>query len=101
MFRWENEEGFANGHIKKTQFYIENGEKRISKQIGFVGTKDDLERVIKKHKIGFIFIDDSSLPQDVIQYAEKNLKKELYLDHYPLDENPYSIWPATLYSWGL
>lgn len=101
MFRWENEEGSANGHVKKTEFYIENGEKRISKQIGFVGTKEDLEKVIKKNKVGFIFIDDSSLPQDVIQYAEMNLKKELYLDHYPLDDNPYSIWPATLYSWGL
>ncbi len=101
MFRWENEEGFANGHSKKTAFYLEKGEKRISKQIGFVGSKDDLEKIIKKNKVGFLFIDDSSLPLDVIQYAEKNLKKELYLDHYPLDDNPYSIWPATLYSWGV
>ncbi len=101
MFRWENEEGFANGHSKKTAFYLEKGEKRISKQIGFVGTKEDLEKIIKKNKVGFLFIDDSSLPQDVIQYAEKNLKKELYLDHYTLDDNPYSIWPATLYSWGV
>ena len=101
LYRWENEEGVANGHIKKTEFYVENGEKRVSKQFGFVGNTGDLEKIIKKNKVGFIFIDDSSLPQDVIQYAEKNLKKELYLDHYPLDDNPYSIWPATLYSWGV
>jgi hypothetical protein len=101
MFRWENEEGFANGHIKKTKFYIENDMKRISPRIGFVGTVQDLEKIIAKNSVGFLFIDDASLPQDVIHYAEKNLKKELYLDHYPLDDNPYSIWPATLYSWGV
>ncbi len=101
MFRWENEEGLANGHIKKTEFYLKNDEKRISEQIGFIGTTDDLKKVIKKYKTGFIFIDDASLPADVIQYAEKNLKKELFLDRYPLEENPYSIWPATLYSWGV
>ena len=39
---------------------------------------------------------------DVIKYAKENFKKELYLESYPpeLLENPYSIWPATLYSWG-
>lgn len=103
-FRWQNEEGKASGHSKKTPFkYDGKGEKRlISKEsLGFIGELSDLQKAMQKYPRGFIFIDDSTLPHDVIEYAEKNLKKELYLDHYPLDDNPYSIWPATLYSWGI
>lgn len=100
LFRW-NEEGRTNGHSKQTQHYIINGEKRVDEKLGFISNADDLQKVMKRHKTGYLFIDDSSLPQDVIQYAQKNLKKEIYLDHYPLDDNPYSIWPATLYSWGV
>jgi len=69
--------------------------------MGYVNEASDLQRAIKKYPKGFIFIDDASLPSDVIEYAEKNLKKELFLDHNPLDDNPYSVWPATLYSWGI
>ena len=38
----------------------------------------------------------------MINYAKENFKEELYLESYPpeLLENPYSIWPGTLYSWG-
>jgi hypothetical protein len=66
-----------------------------------IENRNDLEKAMSLYPKGFILIDDVSLPRDVIEYAEKNLKKELYLDHYTLDDNPYSIWPATLYSWGI
>lgn len=101
LFSWENETSFSNGHLKKTPFFKDaNGYKRISDNIGFISNTHDLSLVMQKYRYGFLFIDDDTLPQDVIEYAKKNLKKEIYLDHYPLDDNPYSIWPATLYSWG-
>ena len=79
------------------------GEKVVPRnnQIRLIEDVDDLEKAIKTYAKGFILIDDTSLPKDVIDYVEKNMKKELYLDHYPLDDNPYSIWPVTLYSWGI
>ena len=102
-FRWYNTEGYVNGLSKKTFFVVNNkGEKFLTgTNLRLVLEISDLQRFMKKYPKGFLFIDDSSLPEDVRNYAEKNLKKELYLDHYPLDENPYSIWPATLYSWGV
>jgi len=104
LFRWTDEEGLVNGLHKKTAFvYNEYGEKIIApnSSLRIIGNLNDLKKAINKYYKGFIFIDDSSLPQDVIKYAQTNLKKELYLDHYYLDDNPYSIWPATLYSWGI
>ena len=87
----------------KTEFTLNKEEEKIiplSNQ-RFIGELTDLLKAQKRYPNGFIFIDDATMPKDVIDYAEKNLKKELYLDHYPLDDNPYSIWPATLYSWGI
>lgn len=104
IFRWIHEDGLINGLQKKTDFvFNNNGEKIIPRtnNLRFIGELSDLKKAMKKYPKGFIFIDDSSLPKDVIDYVEKNFKKELYLDHYPLDDNPYSIWPATLYSWGI
>lgn len=101
LFRWQDEEGLANGHSKKMTYTLnEEGEKTLSPELLFVGELDDLLLAMQKHPKGYIFIDDDTLPKDVIDYANENLKKELFLDHYPLDDNPYSIWPATLYSWG-
>lgn len=103
FFKWQNEQGRVSGHIKRTEFTIVNGEKVTvgQERFKFIGELPDLKRVMKKYPRGFLYIDDATLPQDVREYAEKNLKKELFLEHYPLDENPYSIWPATLYSWGV
>lgn len=103
LFRWINRPGLTNGIPMKTEYFLnKNGDKiiPISNQ-RFIGELADLLKAQKRYPRGFIFIDDSTLPKDVIDYAEKNFKKELYLDHYPLDDNPYSIWPATLYSWGI
>jgi len=104
MFRWINEPGLVNGLSKKTYFELDvEGEKIVPRQnnLRFIGELKDLKLAMKKYPKGFIFIDDTSMPRDVIDFVEQNFKKELYLDHYPLDDNPYSIWPATLYSWGI
>ncbi|MBP6883293.1 glycosyltransferase family 39 protein [Candidatus Woesebacteria bacterium] len=104
LFRWINEEGLINGLPKLTTYKINaQGEKYIpdSKHLLIVGELKDLKLAMAKYPRGFIFIDDASLPKEVLDYVQTNLKKELYLDHYPLDDNPYSIWPATLYSWGI
>jgi hypothetical protein len=103
-FRWVNESGLVNGLPKKTDYIVnKQGEKELlhSNHILFIGEVTDLKKAVQKYPRGFIFIDDASLPKNVIEFAQKNFKKELYLDHYPLDDNPYSIWPATLYSWGI
>lgn len=94
FFKWPgNLPYFVNG----------DGEKVVPRNnnVRLIENLSDLKRTMAKYPKGFILIDDSSLPKDVLEYSEKKLKKELYLDHYPLDENPYSIWPATLYSWGV
>jgi hypothetical protein len=104
-FRWLDEPGTVNGLEKKTPFELnKEGEKYIPKTgrppVKLIGELLDLELAMAKYQQGFIWIDDSSLPADVISYVKENFYKELYLDHYPLDDNPYSIWPGTLYSWG-
>ena len=104
LFRWTDDPGTTNGLARQTTFlYNTQGEKIIPRQrhLGFVGDLADLMKVKEKYPRGFIFIDDATMPRDVIVYAQNNLNKEIYLDHYPLDDNPYSIWPATLYSWGI
>ena len=103
-FKWQNEPGIVSGHFKITEFFYNQDDEKFTKgkeSVRYIGELSDLLKAMKRYPKGFIFIDDSSLQRSVIDYAEKNLKKELYLDHYPLDDNPYSIWPATLYSWGL
>lgn len=103
-FKWQNEPGIVSGHVKVTEFFYNQKGEKITKgmePVKYIGELSDLLKARKKFPKGFIFIDDSSLQKEIIEYARKNLKKELYLDHYPLDDNPYSIWPATLYSWGI
>jgi len=80
-FRWSD-----NGFRKKTNFYLNNlGEKIvIPTNNKLVSELTDLEKAMTKYPKGFIWIDDTSLPADVIKYVEKNFYKELYLDHYPI-----------------
>ena len=101
-FRWPGN-GFVNGIPKTTNYTLNDQGEKILRggALRLVLEERDLLLYLKKYPKGFLFIDDFSLPEDVRNYAERNLKKELYLDHYPLDDNPYSIWPATLYSWGI
>lgn len=105
-FRWANETGLVNGLPKNTPYKMDDNKEKLVLNSGnppvkLIAELSDLESAMKKYPKGFIWIDDASLPKDVIEYAENNLTKELYLDHFPLDSNPYSIWPGTLYSWGI
>lgn len=105
IFRWSNEEGTVNGLTKNTIFKVNTQNEKYLELSGTPPIKvvvelSDLHRAMSKYSKGFIWIDDASMPADVIQYVERNFFAELYLDHYPLDDNPYSIWPGALYSWG-
>lgn len=105
VFRWMNEQSSSNGIPHRTDFETdETGQKYVDNlgKFWFVGELSDLRRLQEQYPYGFLFIDDSSLPRDVIEYAEKHLFTELKIESYgpELQENPYSIWPATLYSWG-
>jgi hypothetical protein len=102
VFRWEDE-----GYQKTTLYRVDDqGQKYLFNygraKVRYIANLEDLLKVMEKHNRGFIWIDDSTLPVDVIDYAKKNFKKDLYTESYApeLLENPYSIWPATLYSWG-
>jgi len=100
FFRWIDGQGL----MKQTSFsFNTQGEKVLGNrnQAKFMGELADLQLAMKKYPKGFIWIDDSSLPKEVLDFAEANFHKELVLDHYTLDDNPYSIWPGTLYSWGI
>ncbi|MCL4208683.1 glycosyltransferase family 39 protein [Patescibacteria group bacterium] len=104
-FRWLKSEGLVNGLPKSTNFELNSNSEKIIPRTGdpaikIIGELNDLQMAMKKYQYGFIWIDDSSLPEEVVTYVQNNFKKELYLDHYSLDDNPYSIWPGTLYSWG-
>ncbi len=101
LFYWGDEQGVINGHEKKiTHTTLKDGTKIVSERFVLVSEARDLKRLMGRYKTGFIVIDYDQLPRDVIDYAEKNLKKEVFIDRYPLETNPYSVWPATLYSWG-
>ncbi len=104
LFRWGGNSGSTNGLARTTSFFVDpSGDKRLPRiqNIILITDLSDLKKAMKKYERGFIIIDDTTMSADVIQYAIKNFKKELYLDHYPLDDNPSSIWPVTLYSWGI
>lgn len=102
-FRWDREVGLINGLSKSTPYTTNTAREKIVYKSGgvkLVSDLSDLVSVMKKYPQGFIFIDDSSMSKEVIAYAQENLQHELYLDHYTYDDNPASIWPANLYSWG-
>ncbi len=97
-FRW-----IDAGVMKRTPYEMnEAGEKVLTKRtnVGFISDVKDLQTAMSRYPRGFLIIDDTSMPQDVIQFAQKNFRKELFLNRYPLDDNPLSDWPITLYSWG-
>lgn len=103
FFTWLDTDQFSNGMALKTNYQVnDQKEKYIESLENFkvVGELSDLTKVMEQYRKGFIWIDDTALPEDVINYVKTHFYKELYLDHYTLDDNPYSIWPGTLYSWG-
>lgn len=103
IFRWIDEQGRINGLEKKSDVVLNAaGERLLGRtNLRLIAKVTELKKAMKTYPRGFIFIDDSSMPREVIDYVEKTMKKELFLEQYPLEDNPYSKWPATLYSWGV
>jgi len=65
------------------------------------GTLADFKKTIAQHPQGLLIMEDweSLLPEDIKQYAKKNLKLELRVES--LREAPDDPWPLALYSWGI
>lgn len=65
------------------------------------GSLDDFKKVMAQHPQGILIMEDweSFLPEDIKQYAKKNLKLELRVES--LREAPDDPWPLALYSWGI
>lgn len=104
-FRWLNQNLTINGLGTSTPVQkAEGGGYSVpltgNPPVMLISSLDDLFMVLEHHDHGFIWIDDTTMSAEVIDYAKNNFYLELFLDHYPPDDNPYSVWPGTLYSWG-
>lgn len=60
-----------------------------------------LQREMKKNPQGFVVVEDweSLLPEEIKQYAKKNLKREVRVEGLP--EAHGDNWPIEIYSWGI
>ena len=65
------------------------------------GSLADFKREMAKHDKGLLIMEDweSFLPEDIKQYAKRNLKLEFRVES--LKEAPDDPWPLALYSWGM
>jgi len=103
LFRWKKNENKINGLSLKTEYEVDSHGQKYSNSlinILLVMEESDIKLIQQKYKHGVIIIDDSSLPKDVINYVENNFREELIENHYIYEDDPYSIWPLKLYSWG-
>lgn len=104
FFRWlDDPSGLTNGLTRSTPVLEENTTLPTVQGAGdtkLVSSLADLEMVLNQYHYGFLWVDDSTLPRDVIEYAEEHFLVELELEKHPLDDNPVSSWPGKLYSWG-
>lgn len=64
------------------------------------GSLEDFRKIMRENPRGLLIMEDwqSFLPEDVKEYAKKNLKLEFRIDS--LREAPDDPWPLALYSWG-
>lgn len=104
IFRWSEFSGTSNGISMETEFAYDIEGKKIlprsgTPQLGFVSDLKDLTDVMNNHKTGVIWIDDTSLPAEVLTFVYENFSTLLHTEHLAADDNPYSIWPGTLYKW--
>jgi len=107
LFRWDGKDKnltITGQKIGKLDVITKTDGSKIiphNRNLKLIENLDDLKNVIKLHPKGFIIIDDATLPKDVIDYALQNFKQQAYDDHYTFDDNPYSLWPTTVYSWDI
>lgn len=73
----------------------------IGKHAMIYGSLSDFKKIVKENSQGLLIMEDweSLLPEDIKQYAKKNLKLELRVES--LREAPDDPWPLALYSWGI
>jgi hypothetical protein len=64
------------------------------------GSLDEFKQIMKDHPYGLLIMEDwqSFLPDDIKEYAKKNLKFQYRIDS--LEEAQDDHWPLALYSWG-
>lgn len=91
-------------NASEIEYKVINGRKiELGFGFGAVTSKEDLIKILKDNKKGYIFIDGHEipyLPMEAVSFIDKNLKLEIKLDRFSLDPDPYDTWPAWLYSWG-
>ncbi|QQS43465.1 glycosyltransferase family 39 protein [Candidatus Roizmanbacteria bacterium] len=65
------------------------------------GTLKDFLKEQSKHEKGLLIVEDweSILPEDIKQYAKKNMKLEYRVES--LEVSPTDKWPIEIYSWGM
>ena len=65
------------------------------------GSLENFKKIIKNQPQGLLIMEDweSLLPEDIKQYAKKNLKFEFKI--IGLKEAPNDLWPLALYSWEI
>jgi hypothetical protein len=62
---------------------------------------DDLKKIERENKSGLLVLDswDNAIPKGVLEFSQKNLKKEFEIDRlYPVQPRYWTVW---VYSWGL
>lgn len=85
---------FMKGTTKPTPHSV------VKKALIF-GSLEDFKKQIKVHPQGILIMEDwqSFLPDDIKEYAKKNLRLEYRVES--LNEAPDDPWPLALYSWGM
>lgn len=65
------------------------------------GNLEDFIKVQTKYPKGLLIVEDweSILPEDIKQYAKKNMKLEYRVEN--LEVSPTDKWPIEIYSWGM
>jgi hypothetical protein len=73
---------------------------QVVKHVQIYGSVNDFKNIISNHRQGLLIMEDweSLLPDDVKEYAKKNLHLEFRVES--LREAPNDPWPLALYSWG-
>lgn len=91
-------ERYSNAYFMK--FVTKPYQHPTVKQAVIYGSLDDFKKTMKEHPQGLLIMEDwqSFLPDDVKEYAKKNLKLEFRVES--LKEAPDDPWPLALYSWG-
>jgi len=98
--RWYLEESPINAYFMK-RFINEKPEPNIIDDVMMYGTLEQFLAEKEKYPKGLLVVEDwiSFLPDDIKEYAKKNLKKELRVES--LSQAPGDVWPLELYSWGM